>query len=87
MGQFIYVYLTISCAHADQTVRPFEKNERSGQKHPTPRKHLVVGTSAPFFFVFLFISFFSLSVYRGSWRIYVASVIAQRNGVALYYYY
>ena len=24
-------------------MRPFEQNERSGQEHPTPRKHLVVG--------------------------------------------
>ena len=32
-----------------------------------------------FHFVFLCLSFFSLEVYRGSWRMYVGSVIAQQN--------
>ena len=35
------------------------------------------------FFVFLF--FLSHSVYRGSWRMYVAPGIAQHNSMALYY--
>ena len=33
-------------------------------------------------FVLLCLSFFSLSVYRGSWRMYVVLVIAQQNGMA-----
>ena len=38
-----------------------------------------------FLFVFLSLSFFSFSVSRGSWRIYVVFVIAQHNDMALYY--
>ena len=41
-----------------------------------------------FHFSFFFISFpfvfHSLFVYRGSWRVYVGSVIGQHNGIALY---
>ena len=38
------------------------------------------------FLVFLRPCFCSLSVYRGSWRMYVVPVVAQHNGMALYYY-
>ena len=43
-----------------------------------------------YFFVFRFLCvsfflFFSLSVYRGSWRMYVVPAIAQHNGMPLYY--
>ena len=37
-----------------------------------------------FRFVFFCLSFFS-QVYRGSWRMYVGPIIAQHNGIELYY--
>ena len=36
------------------------------------------------YFVFLCLSFFPVSVYRGSWRMYVVPVKAQHKGMALY---
>ena len=43
-----------------------------------------------FYFCLFFVSlylFFSSSMYRGSWRIYAVPVIAQHNGMTLYYYH
>ena len=38
-----------------------------------------------YFFVFLSLSFFVLSVYRASWLMFVVPVIAQHNDMTLYY--
>ena len=32
------------------------------------------------------LSFFYIAVYGGSWSMYVGSVVAQHNGIALYYW-